>query len=70
MISSIIIPAYNGELLIKLMTRFIWAFNEGEIIIIYDRSIDNAQAVLKKLIAKNSKIKNFLVSSRFLLGNC
>jgi dolichyl-phosphate beta-glucosyltransferase len=56
---SIIIPAYNEELLIESTVRsisgfLIETFNEGEIFIVNDGSTDTTQAILENLIAKNS----------------
>ena len=60
MTTSIIIPAYNEELLIESTVGSILefleeTFNEGEIIIINDGSTDSTQAVLENLIEKNSR---------------
>ena len=59
MITSIIIPAYNEELLIEstvvsISEFLVETFNEGEIIIVNDGSTDSTQAVLENLIAINS----------------
>ena len=67
---SIIIPAYNEELLIEstvgaISGFLIKTFNEGEIIIVNDGSTDRTQAVLENLIAKNSgKIHLKLINNK------
>lgn len=67
---SIIIPAYNEELLIESTVRAISGFlkktfNKGEIIIVNDGSTDNTQSVLENLIAKNSgKINLKLINNK------
>jgi len=67
---SIIIPAYNEELLIEstvgsVSEFLVENFNEGEIIIVNDGSTDRTQAVLENLIAKNSgKINLKLINNK------
>ena len=67
---SIIIPAYNEELLIESTVGSILefleeTFNEGEITIINDGSTDSTQAVLENLIEKNSgKINLKLINNK------
>lgn len=67
---SIIIPAYNEELLIEstvgsISEFLVENFNEGEIIIVNDGSTDRTQAVLENLIAKNSgKINLKLINNK------
>ena len=70
MITSIIIPAYNEELLIEstvvsISEFLVETFNEGEIIIVNDGSTDSTQAVIENLIAKNSgKINLKLINNK------
>jgi len=69
MTTSIIIPAFNEEVLIESTVRSIAeylliTFNEGEIIIVNDGSSDGTQTVLKNLIENNSgKIKLRLINN-------
>ncbi|MCD6576508.1 MAG: glycosyltransferase [Anaerolineaceae bacterium] len=70
MMISIIIPAYNEELLIESTIRsvvrfLIKNFNEGEIVIVNDGSIDRTQTILEYLIVRNSgKIKLKLINNK------
>jgi dolichyl-phosphate beta-glucosyltransferase len=71
---SIIIPAFNEELIIESTVRSIAKyllsnFNEGEIIVVNDGSTDDTQVVLQYLIQKNrGKIKLRLINNRKNLG--
>lgn len=67
---SIIIPAFNEELIIESTVRSIAKylltnFNEGEIIVVNDGSTDGTQAVLQYLIERNmGKIKLRLINNQ------
>lgn len=74
MTTSIIIPAFNEEVLIESTVRsiaeyLIKTFNEGEIIVVNDGSSDGTQTVLRNLIKKNrGKIKLGLINNRHNRG--
>lgn len=67
---SIIIPAYNEELLIESTVESISEFleknfNDSEIIIVNDGSTDNTKAIIENLIMKNNgKINLKLVNNK------
>ena len=67
---SIIIPAFNEELLIESTVESISEFlekniNDSEIIIVNDGSTDNTKSIIENLIAKNNgKINLKLVNSK------
>ena len=67
---SIIIPCYNEEKTIKIITEKVLKFNlyEKEIIIIDDCSIDSSRQIIKKLSLENSNIKYFFLEKNLGKG--
>ena len=71
---SIIIPAFNEDLLIEStvgsISEFLEkTFDESEIIIVNDGSTDNTKAIIENLIVKNSGKNNLkLVKNKQNLG--
>ena len=67
---SIIIPCYNEEKTIKIITEKVLKFNlyEKEIIIIDDCSTDSSRQIIKKLALENSNIKYFFLEKNLGKG--
>ena len=67
---SIIIPCYNEEKSIKIITEKVLKFNlyEKEIIIVDDCSTDSSRQIIKKLALENSNIKYFFLEKNLGKG--
>ena len=67
---SIIIPCYNEEKTIKIITEKVLKFNlyEKEIIIIDDCSTDSSRQIIKKLSLENLNIKYFFLEKNLGKG--